>query len=331
MHRKALVAGIDAYAKLPALHYAEKDAQEIARRLRFHEDESSEPNFDVRLMLGGREPVTRATLRAAIHDLFADSEGLDLAFYFAGHGHVTDTGGHLVTADAGPHDHGVMMQEVTDLASTSRASSVLIMLDCCHAGAAGNPPIMRAGGERAILRDNMIIMAASLPMQQAIESPRGGGLFTAALRDALDGTASDFLGDVTVTSVYSLVEMRFNLWKQRPVVKLYLTRPIVLRKVRPRLSRQELRRIGDLFPDPDHKFRMEPAHDPERDGEGVAKAPEVPEKVEIGLLFKQYRDAGLLCASVSREHLYYVAQRSHTVELTPVGKEYWRRVKEGRV
>ena len=42
------------------------------------------------------------------------------------------------------------------------------------------------------------------------------------------------------------------------------------------------------------------------------------------------RDAGLLKATVPGEDLYYVAQRSHTVELTLFGKEYWRHV-EGRV
>src|SRR5262245_60655424 len=115
MQRKALVVGIDKYDKLPPLHYAEKDAQQIARRLRNHDDEDTEPNFAVRLMLGSKERVTRAALRAALHELFTDSTGLDLAFYFAGHGYIADAGGYLVTFDGEQYDLGVTMQEVVDM------------------------------------------------------------------------------------------------------------------------------------------------------------------------------------------------------------------------
>jgi uncharacterized caspase-like protein len=207
---------------------------------------------------------------------------------------------------------------------------VVILLDCCHAGAAGDLPTYNGANQRALLRENMTIMAASLPMQQALESAEGG-LFTVALRDALDGAAADFLGEITIASVYSTIEKRFSLWQQQPVAKSYVTRPTVLRKVKPRVSRQELRRIIELFPNPGYRYQLVPDHDPERDVAGIALTQEMMDKVEIGRLFKRYRDAALLNASVPGEDLYYVAQRSHTVELTLFGKEYWRLAKEHRI
>jgi hypothetical protein len=329
MLRRALVVGIDRYDNFGTLSYAEHDAAAIARRLRYDDDDTANDNFAVKLLLSSKRRMTRAGLREAIHELFAESAGLDLVFYFAGHGFISDVGGYLVTADGEHRDCGISMDELIVPAHASPANSVLIMLDCCHAGAAGNVHDINAANPRALLRENMTIVAASLPMQQAFEAA-SGGLFSAALRDALDGAAADVMGEITVSSVYSVIEKRFSLWQQRPVVKSYVTRPVVLRRVKARLSRPELRRIVELFPAADYRYPMEPAHDPERNVRGEASTPEIPDKVEIGRLFKRYRDAGLLKATVPGEDLYYVAQRSHTVELTLFGKEYWRHV-EGRV
>lgn len=326
MRRKALVVGINHYSNLSPLAFAERDAREIARRLKHDGDEHADDNFDVNLLLSEQLPVTRPRLREAIHNLFTDAAGLDLIFYFAGHGFISDTYGYLATSDSRRNDHGVTMEELTAAGRASAASSVLIMLDCCHAGAAGDVHDLPPASPRAVLSENMAILAASLPMQQALESS-DGGMFSAALRDALDGAAADILGEVTVASVYSIIEKRFGWWQQRPVAKMYMTRPIVLRRVKPRLSRPELRRIVEFFTTPDHRFAMDPDYDPERDRDGAPRPAEVREKVEIGRIFKRYRDAALLTPSVSGEDLYYTAQRSHTVELTPFGREYWRYIR----
>lgn len=330
MSRKALVVGINEYNNFISLKRAESDARAIGERLNFDGDERAALNFHVQMLLSSREPVTRAKLRAALRNLFASSKGLDVAFYFAGHGFVSQTGGHLVTTDGVVDDYGITMDELHSMAHRSQASSVLLLLDCCHAGAAGDMSTLSGDSQSALLRENLTIMAASLPMQVAVESAEGG-LFSAALKDALDGAAADLLGEVSVASVYSVIERRFSLWQQRPVAKSYVSRPIVLRKVKARLSRQELRRLVDLFPTLEHKYPMGPDYDPERDINEVARTPEVPDKIEVGRLFKRYRDLDLLKASNPGEDLYYVAQRSHTVELTLFGREYWRLAKRGVV
>jgi len=76
MSRKALVVGIDHYDNLSPLSYAERDAREIARRLKYDGDEVADDNFEVHLLLSKHQqrPVTRARLREAIRNLFADLE-----------------------------------------------------------------------------------------------------------------------------------------------------------------------------------------------------------------------------------------------------------------
>lgn len=324
--RKALVVGINDYDNFCPLRYAESDARAIAKLLALHGDEGERQNFDIKKMLQSETPVRRATLRVAIQELFTNSKGLDLAFYFAGHGLVSETGGYLVTTDGVTDDYGITMDELYSAAQRSPANSVLLMLDCCHAGATGD--LSRSGGDIpwALLRENLTIMAASLPMQAAAESSEGG-LFSAALRYALDGAAADILGDISIASVYTVIERRFNLWQQRPVAKSYITRPIVLRRVRGSLSRKELHRLTSLFPTAEYKYQLTPDHDPERDVNEKSRTPEVPDKVEVGRIFKRCRDAGLVRATTQSEDFYYAAQRSHTVELTLFGREYWRLVK----
>jgi hypothetical protein len=47
------------------------------------------------------------------------------------------------------------------------------------------------------------------------------------------------------------------------------------------------------------------------------------QKVALGDLFREYRDAGLLRASTPGEQLYWTALRGHSVELTERGRGYW--------
>ena len=80
----------------------------------------------------------------------------------------------------------------------------------------------------------------------------------------------------------------------------------------------------------DHKYQLDPEHEPE-DEFGNVHEPVNKEKVAIAQLFKSYRDAGLLKASEPNEQFYWVARRSHTVELTLRGREYWRLVTYSRI
>ena len=325
MRGKALVVGIERYDSFDPIPYARTDAAAITRRLAHHG--TGGLNFEVQTL---SDRVSRPVLMEACRNLFANSEGDDLVFYFSGHGYVSDAGGYLVVSEGAVDQYGVTLGELTTLAHRGRSRSITILLDCCHAGLAGDLP--GESNQAAILRENMSIMAATLATQHALQSRIEGSLFTAALLAALDGAAANIAGEITISAIHSLVEKRFSLWQnQRPVLKAYVTRRLVLREVAPVIERRDLRRICVVFPTVDHQFVLDPHHDPERDVEGIARGTESPEKVAIGRLLKRYRDAMLVKACVDGEDFYYTAQRGHAVELTDIGKEYWRLVKENRV
>jgi hypothetical protein len=331
--RRALIVGIDHYQQQGMdLKSAVADARGMASMLGSHQDHTA--NYDCRLWADQTDyegPITRAALRKAMQQLFTDFHG-DVLFYFSGHGSISATGGWLVTHDGSPNDWGISMGELLQLALYSQANDILLILDCCHAGDLANWALQnREAGTRtaAVLREDMTVIAASMPREVAIETGEHG-FFTAAVLSALEGGAADAMGWVTAPSIYAYVERRFWGWPQQPVYKSHATQVTVVRQCAPLIDRRKLGRLIEIFPTPDSLFRLSPAFEP-GDGHGKVRKPVNSEKVELAGLFKEYRDAGLLKPSVSGEQLYRTALRSHTVELTPHGQEYWWLVKQGKI
>jgi uncharacterized caspase-like protein len=221
------------------------------------------------------------------------------------------------------------MEEVVRLADHSRASDILLILDCCHSGALGNLDTWDGENPLAVVRENMTIMAASQAPQDSHESSTHGR-FTAALLDALEGGAADHLGWVTAPSLYAYAERRFGAFDQRPVYKSHASTVNVIRQCAPLIERLKLHELVKHFTSPDFKYQLDPEFEPE-DEFGKLHEPVNEEKVAIAKLFKEFRDAGLLKASTPGEQLFWAARRSHTVELTPRGREYWVLVTTNRV
>ncbi|MDQ3802311.1 MAG: caspase family protein [Acidobacteriota bacterium] len=334
IERRALVVGIDTYANAPHLSSCVADAEAVGEMLELNADRS--PNYVCRILLDKMEdgqPITRAALRGACEELFANFKG-DLLLYFSGHGVVTPFGGHLCAFDSKRGDWGIPMQEIVELAINSEARDIIMILDCCHSGDIADPTILnakRGGDPLAVLRENMTVIAASLKAQPSVEAG-GHGLFTASLIDALDGGAADHMGWVTASAIYAYVERRFGSWaeRQRPVYKSYATSVRVVRECAPLIDRLKLRRLVELFPTQDFQYRLTPAHEPE-DERGRVRKPVDKEKVAVARLFKEYRDAGLLKPSTPGEQLFWTARRRHTVELTLRGREYWWLVKNKKI
>jgi hypothetical protein len=330
MAKKALLVGIDAYKNIRELTGCVADALSMRKLLERHAD--GERNYDCEIFLGEkrRSRVTRPALRSALRKLFADPG--EVIFYFSGHGAVTETGGYLATYDAQRDDWGIPMQEVMDWAKESRASHIILMLDCCYSGDMGDAPLLNAAhapSPLAVLRQNMTIIAASRNYQSAVEV-NGHGVFTSTVLEALEGGAADHMGWVTAPSIYAYVQRRFNGWQQRPVYKSHATELAVVRECAPLIERMKLRELVKYFPRPEYQYRLDLAYDPE-DELGNIKGRKNERKMAIGRLFKQYRDAGLLRATIPGEDFYWVARRTHTVELTPRGREYWWLVKGDRI
>ena len=312
------------------MNFAVADAEAMHQMLAYHQDGTQ--NYDCQLLLDlmkDGNPITRAGLRGACAEFFSESNEQSL-LYFSGHGVITSFGGHLCTSDAIPNDWGVSMQEIMQMAFDSKAQDILLLLDCCHSGDIANPSMFKNGNNPlAVIRENMTIIAASRATEESIEAG-GHGLFTSAVLDALEGGAADHMGWVIAPSIYAYVERRLGMGEQRPVYKSHATELNVVRQCAPLIGRLKLRELINYFPVIDFKYQLDPEFEPE-DEYGNFHEPVNQQKVNIAQLFKDYRDSGLLKPSTAGEQLFWTARRSHTVELTNRGREYWQLVRGGRI
>lgn len=329
MGRKALVVGIDHYETLAPLTGAVNDARSVAKLLEQHEDES--PNFDVRLVVGtdATDSVQRRELREAIDELFDDDGGIEVALlYFAGHGHLEETGGYLCAGDCRMGNDGLALAEIMTMAHKSKAQNKIIVLDSCHGGIAGTHPVYSAMTE---ISDGMTIMTASTAGQYASES-NGSGLFTTLLVDALAGGAANLVGEITPAAVYAHVDQSLGTWvkqQQRPVYKTNTKRFVSLRRVRPPLDLVELRRIFEFFPETGDRYRLDPSFESVRQLPSDIPLPD-PEKTKIFAILQKYNRVGLLVPE-GAPHMWHAAMESKPVRLTALGEHYRRLVANKRI
>lgn len=322
--RRALIIGINTYQHGSNLTNCVADAEAMGQLLEQHED--GRPNYDCRILLDKTErgaPITMAVLREACSQLFSDTKD-DVLFYFSGHGALTSFGGHLCATDSVRNNLGVPMQEIMQMAYDSKARDILMILDCCHSGDLGNPSTLRGshGDMLAALRTDMTVIAASQSTESSFEGEQYSA-FTASVLDALRGGAADHLGWVTAPAIYAYVERRFS-WKdrQRPVYKTNATGTYVVRQCASLIDRLKLRRLVELFDDQNYRYVLDPDYEP-YDDNGNLRRDANQEKVAIALLFKEFRDVGLLKPTTPNEQLFWTARLRHTVELTARGREYW--------
>ncbi|MFI5492598.1 caspase domain-containing protein [Actinoplanes sp. NPDC051859] len=329
--KRALIVGIDSYPSQRSLTGCVADAVALHALLARHADGT--PNWDALLITSDNAlEITRDSLRRALTRLFGNARDADLLFYFAGHGGQTPWGADLMTQDATTHSLGVSMNDLVTLANDSPARSITIVLDCCFSGDIGNSPGLRAAGvaenfrlDRAVLRENLTIMAASRATEPSQESA-GHGVFTRILLEGLDGGATDHRGNVTALSLYGYLSPAFSAWQQRPVLKTSLTEPVVLRVGAPWLDLGMLRDLPRHFPAEDHRLQLTPAHE----GDGRPLPPDDRGTFEqqqfdyVGRL----RNAHLVTTDDLRDH-YWVAMDSGYVYLTPLGRHFWRLADRG--
>lgn len=325
MSKRALLVGINEYddPRINSLSGCVPDAEEMAKVLARNGDGSL--NFDCRLMTSpGPERITRGALRQKWRELFQDFTG-DVLFYFSGHGTPLDVGGYLVTQEGTPDDPGLAMQDVVDMANNSTARTVLIILDCCFSGSAGNLASIQSGGleNKAILREGVTILAASRPTQVSMEMG-GHGVFTNLVIGALKGGAANVRGRVSAASVYAYAEAALGAWDQRPVYKSHAAHLEPVRVCTPVVTDALLRELPKFFPVQNSEYQLDPTY--EETNSGCAK----PENVATFKKFKQLQIAGLLRPKVG-DDLYWSAERSGHVLLTDLGQFYHQLAINGRI
>jgi hypothetical protein len=311
--RKALVVGVNHYVLIPGLFGCVNDAYAVKTVLERHSDGSV--NFAVKLLTATSpsDAVSRADLKDAVRDLFADDSEIAL-FYFAGHGHVESTGGYLCGSDCQKGDDGLPLAEVVTLANLSKARNKIIVLDSCHSGVTASNPIAPQSSE---LSEGLTILTASTAQQYATEE-NGSGVFTSLLVDALNGAAGNLVGDVSPGGVYAHIDQSLGPWDQRPVFKTNVKSFVSLRKVQPPITLAELQRIAEFFPAPGVVFPLDPAYEPE------GPSPD-PQKTAVFAILQKFNRVNLV-VPVDAPHMYHAAMGSKSCKLTVLGEHYRRLV-----
>jgi hypothetical protein len=273
--------------------------------------------------------ATKGELRGLIEKCFEGDADVAL-FYYSGHGHIDSVGGYLVTPDFSENDYGVSLQEVLTIANKSKCKERIIILDSCYSGFMGS--INTDGQNTANINEGVTIMTASRNSQTSMEI-NGHGVFTSLLIEALTGGAADVTGHISIAGVYAFIDKALGPWEQRPVFKTNVTRFTSLREVNPQVDISVLRKIGTYFKSEESKFELNPSFEPTNKTD-VAHSVIEPyandKNVAIFSDLQKLEGIGIV-VPVGEEHMYYAAMNSKSCELTAVGKQYWRLVKEGRI
>lgn len=316
--RKALVVGIDYYENITPLHGCVNDAYAVKNVIERHGDGS--PNFGVNTIVSSDEAskIDRRTLKELVTELFKDDADIAL-FYFSGHGHVETTGGYLITSDCADGDDGFSMDELLTITNASPAKNKVVILDCCFSGVAGSPAQTQ---DKSFLSEGVTILTASAKDQYSVETG-GSGVFTSLLVDALNGSASNLVGDITPGSVYAHIDQSLGPWEQRPIFKTNVKKFISLREVQPPIVLEDLRQIKTLFPDPTYNFPLDPSFEPTSDNPDEAN-------METFSLLQKYNRINLV-KPIDEDHMYYAAMNSTGCRLTVLGAHYWNLVAKDRI
>ena len=316
--RKALCVGIDHYDSVGNLYGCVADAYSVKSALDRNSDGTV--NFSVNLMTATNEEtcISRKELKSSVEELFTDASEVAL-FYYAGHGYIESTGGYLITSECKDGDDGFPLSELLTIASKSKATNKIIVLDSCHSGAMGN---MNQFQEFSLINEGMTILTACSEDQYASEE-NGHGVFTSLLVDALYGGAMNLLGEVTPGSVYAHIDQALGPWEQRPLFKTNVRNFVSLRKNTPPILLLELHKLTEFFTDFGEEFQLDPTFEPDSPNP-------IKENNEKFKVLQNYNRVNLLIP-VGAEHMYYAAMESKCCKLTPLGIHYWKLVKNGRI
>ena len=274
---------------------------------------------------------TKGELKELIGQCFEGDADADVAvFYYSGHGHVDSVGGYLVTPDYFSHDWGVSLQEVLAIANGSKCKERIIILDSCYSGFMGS--ISTAEQNTAVINEGVTILTASRNTETSMEVG-GHGVFTSLLIEALNGGAADVTGHITVGGIYAFIDKALGPWSQRPVFKTNVTRFTALREVEPQVDIRVIRKICEYFSSENSRFELNPSFEPTNALNVEHTVIEPYATIENTKIFSELQKLeGIgLVVPVEEEHMYYAAMNSKSCELTAVGKQYWRLVKEKRI
>ena len=315
--KRALLVGINSYRNFGDLAGCVNDVKAIAPLL--ERNENGDVNFECQTVVTGGGAPTSDSIRQALTRLLAPGADVSL-FYFAGHGMTRANDVVLVSEDGTHASPGVAFSEVLSLIQPSPVREVVVILDCCFSGAAGEIPQLSSAA--SALRHGVSILTASRGDQTAAESA-SRGMFSTYLCGGLEGGAADVLGKVNLAGLYAYLTECFGSWEQRPVFKANVDRLHDVRRCYPSVPLDKLRELRQLFPSSEHEYPLDPSFEPD-------EPPAHAEHERIFAILQQCRAAKLI-EPVGTDHMYYAAIRSLACRLTPLGRLYWHMADTNRL
>lgn len=314
--KRAILVGIDRYDTLSPLSSCCNDVAALLPLLQRNENSS---NFQCRDYCTGAERISRIRLSELVDEALAPGAGVAL-FYYAGHALSRPGDVELAGQESHARGSGLSMADFLSRARESQVPDIILILDCCYAGAAGGVP--QIGSDVALIRSGISILSACRADQQAAEDHRRG-LFSSRLCAALEGGAADVLGNINVASVYAYLSESFGAFDQRPTLLTSTSRSQELRRCAPAIPLDDLRQLPRLFTTAELELPLSPAYEP-------SEEPRDAEKERDFKILQKCR-ANKLLAPVGEQHLYFAAVNSKRCRLTPLGRHYWTMAHDGRL
>ena len=177
-------------------------------------------------------------------------------------------------------------------------------------------------GDSSIVPPNTTFLLACKEDQYSKEKG-GNGVFTDLLIDALTGGAANLIGEISPGSIYSYIDKALGMWEQRPVFKTNVEHFISIRKVKPPINLDDLRKINQLFPNIAYEFPLNSTFEP------TSENP-IEENTAIFSLLQKYNRLNLV-VPVGADHMYYAAMEEKSCKLTALGIHYWNLVDKDRI
>ncbi len=183
----AIVIGVSQYedASIPALQFAERDAQAFAEYLQSKAGGFVPPS-NISLLIGKR--ATLAAVDIAMNRIMEIAGADDVVyFYFAGHGDIENNPakpGYLLTYNTPPvnyRNNAVRLDDLNNFANTLSAikkAKVVLITDACHSGKLAGNNIrgnFLVGNQLRISIANEIRITSCAPDQLSNESEAWGG------------------------------------------------------------------------------------------------------------------------------------------------------------
>lgn len=250
MTNTALFVGINSYEWKP-LNYAIADAQRLAAIV------GREPfSFDTTCLVD--DQATRPAILDELHKIMSASRGLRL-IYFAGHAGIPNgETARFVSYGAAHFSEMVSFGDIATIvqAGSGSADGVLVILDCCQAGAFEidtRVPTdrLKDAVTREVTRPNVAALLSTTLGSAARENATlGHGIFTYHLLQAFQGAGADEDGVLTASGVYGYCARKMEEYSyQKPMFKSELTgRAVIARSTSwASAANQERRRLGDAI------------------------------------------------------------------------------------